>query len=392
LDLGQVVAGNFAGAILANFGADVIKIESPKGDQLRSLRVRDDVGTSLWWRCHNRNKRCVTVDLHKDAGRDILRRLAQKSDVLIENFRPGVMEGWKLGPGDLPPSLVYARISGYGQTGPLAKLPGYGSVCEAFGGFRYINGYPDRPPVRPNTSLGDNLAGIHAALGIVMSLLHQQRMRGMGDVRAPGQVVDAAISESVFNMMEACVSEYLHAGVERQPSGSTISGVVPSGTFKTKDGHWVVIGGNGDSVYSRLMSAIGRPDMGASNPRYATNADRMKHEGEVMGAIAEWCEGRTRDEVQAAMDEARVPAGPILSVGDITRNEQYAARGMIEEAPVPGHSFSISVPAIPPILSRTPGKTWTAGADLGYHTKEVLMQELGMSEVEVERLRAQGVI
>jgi crotonobetainyl-CoA:carnitine CoA-transferase CaiB-like acyl-CoA transferase len=207
-----------------------------------------------------RNRRCITVDLHKPEGRDLVRRLASTVDVLLENFRPGVMEKWGLGPKDLDPRLVYARISGYGQTGPKATLPGYASVCEAYGGFRHVNGYPDRAPVRPNISLGDSLAGLHAAFGAVMALLHRQ-------ASGQGQVVDAAISESVFNMMEGCVPEMAKYGADRPPSGSTLTGVVPSGCWSTSDAKWVIIGGNGNSVYGRLMAAIGRPDMGLENPR-----------------------------------------------------------------------------------------------------------------------------
>lgn len=244
LDLGQVVAGNFCGALLSYFGADVIKVEPPgRGDALRHLRLLDASGTSLWWRSYGRNRRCITVDLHKEEGRAVIRALAAKSDVLVENFRPGVMEKWNLGPADLPSHLVYTRISGYGQTGPKATLPGYASVCEAYGGFRYVNGYADRAPVRPNISLGDSLAGLHAAFGAVMALLQRDAGRGR---KGGGQVVDAAISESLYNMMEGCVSEYFATGAVRPPSGSTLTGVVPSGCWKASDGVYVIIGGNGN--------------------------------------------------------------------------------------------------------------------------------------------------
>eukprot|EP00803_Ostreobium_quekettii_P009460 evm.model.scf_5.18 EVM.evm.TU.scf_5.18 scf_5:230676-235176(-) len=281
LDLGQVVAGNFCGALLAYFGADVIKVEPPRGDALRTLRRLDATGTSLWWRGYGRNRRCITIDLHKEEGRAIVKRLSERVDVLVENFRPGVMERWGLGPSDLKPDLIYTRISGYGQTGPKATMPGYASVCEAYGGFRHLNGYKDRPPVRPNFSYGDSLAGLHAAFGTVMALLHEQRNGG----KSAGQVVDASISESVFNMLEGCVSEYAMHGYDRPPSGSTISDVVPSGTFRTLDDHYVVIGGNGNSVYSRLMAAIGRADMTTENPKYATDAKRCEREQEIMMEI-----------------------------------------------------------------------------------------------------------
>ncbi|KAG2426510.1 hypothetical protein HXX76_011737 [Chlamydomonas incerta] len=395
LDLGQVVAGNFCGALLAYFGADVIKVEPPKkGDALRSLRTLDPSGTSLWWRCHGRNRKCVTINLNVHEGRELVKRLSANVDVLVENFRPGVMEGWGLGPAHLRPDLVYTRISGYGQTGPRAPDPGYASVCEAYGGFRHLNGYADRPPVRPNISLGDTLAGLHGAFGAVMALLHRNKLRQQpgASPAAGGQVVDAAISESVFNMLESCVAEVAMAGEDRQPSGSTISGVVPSGTFHTKDGRYVVIGGNGDSVYTRLMAAIGRPEMGAANPAYATNSDRVAAEAEIMGAIEAWCAQHTLDEVMVAMNKARVPAGPILSTAAIMQEPQYQARGMFHTAPPPSGGAAVTMPALLPVLSATPGATRWAGPELGEHTEQVLKSELGLTDSELEALRAKGAI
>lgn len=253
LDLGQVVAGNFAGAVLAYYGADVIKVEPPgRGDALRTLRLSDSKGTSLWWRAYGRNRRCVTADLRRPQGRELVRRLAARCDALVENFRPGVMEEWGLGPGDLSPDLVYARISGYGQTGPRARQAGYASVCEAFGGMRALTGFVDRPPARANLSLGDTLAGFHAAFGVVLALLHRERRSGGREAgeaasRQPlGQIVDASISESVFNMLEGCVPEFFAHGHVRQRSGTTITSVVPSGCWEAQDGQFVIIGGNGD--------------------------------------------------------------------------------------------------------------------------------------------------
>ncbi|CAL5228657.1 g11827 [Coccomyxa viridis] len=388
LDVGQVVAGNFCGALLAYFGADVIKVEPPnRGDALRSLRMTDSTGTSLWWRSYGRNRRCITLDLHKEEGRDVLRRLSDRADVLVENFRPGVMEKWGLGPKDLKDTLIYTRISGYGQTGPKAHLAGYASVCEAYGGIRHLNGYLDRPPVRPNISLGDTLTGLHAAFGAVMALLHRQRHH----LKIPGQVVDAAISESVFNMLEGCVPEFTEQGYDRPPSGSTISGVVPSATFQTKDGRYVIIGGNGDSIYMRLMTAVGRPDMGSSNPLYKSNSDRCKHEKEIYAVIGEWVEERDLEEVLRVMGEARVPSGPILSTADILKEEQYQVRGMFEQTAPPAKAGpTITVPAMLPLLSRTPGATKWAGPELGEHTDEVLREELGMSPEDIQELRACG--
>ncbi|KAL4419798.1 hypothetical protein ABPG75_006896 [Micractinium tetrahymenae] len=389
LDVGQVVAGNFCGGLLAYFGADVIKVEPPgRGDALRHLRMEDGTGTSLWWRSYGRNRRCITIDLHNEEGRQVLRQLANHCDVVVENFRPGVMEKWQLGPKDLKPELVYTRISGYGQTGPRAQLPGYASVCEAFGGFRYINGFADRPPVRPNISLGDSLAGLHAAFGTVMALLHRSQL-GAG---AAGQVVDASISESMFNMLEGCVSEYAAQGVVRPPSGSTLTGVVPSGTWKAKDGVYVIIGGNGNSVYNRLIAAMGRPDMGIENPRFATDALRCQNEKEILEVIEEWVGSHTSEEVMAAMNEARVPAGPILSTADIVAEPQYQHRGMIHAAAPPSGGPEITMPAMLPVMHGTPGATRWAGPDLGEHTEEVLRGELGLGDAEIRRLRECGAI
>ena len=413
LDLGQVVAGNFAGALFAYFGADVIKVEPPGGDPLRSLRVLDGSGTSLWWRTYGRNRRCLVADLRTEAGRGVVRDLATRSDVLIENFTPGKMEGWGLGPAELDPALVYCRISGYGQTGPLAGRPGYASVCEAHSGFRAVNGFPDRAPVRPNISLGDSLAGLHAAFGGVMALLARDRgPTGVGRVPNPaasasppvGQVVDAAITESVFSMLEACVPEWVEAGTDREPSGSTISGVVPSATFRTADARWCVVGGNGDSVYTRLMGVVGRPDMGAANPAFADNAARCSRADEIYGVITAWVAARPLAAVLEAMAAARVPAGPILRPRDLVDDPQFVERGMFQAAPpapggaqapaqapagggggeaAPGPPRPVTVPAMLPVLGRTPGGTAWAGPELGQHTAEVLRGELGWGEAAV---------
>ena len=286
IEVGQLLAGPFAGCLLAYFGAEVIKIEPPGGDPIRGWREVKD-GTSLWWRSLARNKKCITLDLKAEAGCDIARRLIDGADVLIENFRPGVMEKWGLGPEVFKasnPGLVYTRISGYGQDGPYAKKPGFASVCEGISGFRHLNGHPGEAPVRPNLSLGDSIAGLHAAFGVVLALLGKQNPGGDG----AGQVVDVALYESMFNLLEAVVPEFSGADLVREPSGTTVTGIVPTNTYRCQDGKYIVIGGNGDSIYQRLMSAAGRDDLG-QDPRMADNAGRVQHEAEIDAALAAWC-------------------------------------------------------------------------------------------------------
>jgi len=390
LEVGQLMAGPFAGTILAYFGAEVIKVEPPRtGDPVRAWRLMEN-GTSLWWASLGRNKKCITVDLRKEEGRALARRLAEKCDVVLENFRPGTMEKWGLGPEDLRrtnPGVIYARVSGYGQTGPYSGKPGYASVCEGVGGFRYVTGFPDRPPVRPNLSLGDSLAGLHAAFGIVMALYAR-------DAREPpvgrrGQTIDVALYESVFNMMESLLPEYDRLGVVREREGTRLTGIVPSNTYLCKDGQHVIIGGNGDSIYKRLMRAAGRPDM-ADDPRFATNTDRVKHEALVDGAISAWTATRTAAEAVEILEKAEVPVGRLYSAADIAGDPHYQARGMFEEVRVGGRP--LKVPAIPPKLSDTPGGTDWPGPPVGAHNREVLGGLLGLSDHEIDELAASGVI
>jgi crotonobetainyl-CoA:carnitine CoA-transferase CaiB-like acyl-CoA transferase len=386
LEMGQLLAGPFAGCVLGYFGAEVIKVEPPGGDPIRGWRVVRD-GTSLWWASLGRNKKSVTLDLSTPRGRELAKALAAKCDVLIENFRPGTLEKWGLGPAELKklnPDLIVARVSGYGQSGPYAAQPGFASVCEAFAGFRHVNGFPDRPPVRPNISMGDTLAGLHAVLGILLSLT--ARLRG----KAPaGQVVDVAIYESVFNLLESIVPEYDGAGLVREPSGSTITGIVPTNTYRCADGKYVVIGGNGDSIYQRLMRAIDRPEM-AEDARFATNARRVENEKEIDAAILAWTEARDSAAALAALREAGVPNGPIYNVADMMADPHFQARGMFEQVQVGGKPLKI--PAIPPLLGETPGRTDTPGPALGAHTDTVLEQLLGLKADERAALRAAGAI
>ena len=387
IELGQLIAGPFAGSILAYFGAEVIKIEPPEnGDPIRGWRVVDN-GTSLWWRSIGRNKKSLTLDLRKLEGREIVKKLLVDADVLIENFRPGVMEDWQLGPEDVKainPGLIYTRISGYGQTGPMAKKPGFASVCEGFSGFRAVNGFPGEAPVRPNLSIGDTIAGIHAALGVSLAIIERSNSKS-----SAGQVVDVAIYEAMYNLMEAVVPEYDGADVIRQASGTTLTGIVPTNTYQCKNGKYVIIGGNTDSIFKRLMQAAGYPEM-AANPAMATNDGRVKNERTIDEALSHWCLSRTSEDILAILEKSRVPSGPIYNVEDMMNDEHYIARGMFEQVQIDGKPLNI--PAIAPKLSRTPGQTNWPGLDVGSHNVEILEQLLGFTEDQIDKLRKQKVI
>ena len=387
LEMGQLLAGPFAASVLGYFGAEVIKIEPPgAGDPIRTWRVMKD-GVSLWWHSLGRNKKSVTLDLRNPKGRAIARELALKSDVLIENFRPGTLEKWGLGPADLwpeNPGLIYGRISGYGQTGPYASKPGFASVCEGVGGFRYVNGFPGDAPVRPNLSIGDTLAGIHCVIGVLLACIQRSR-----DPQKRGQVIDAALYESVFNLMEGVVPEYSGAGVVREPSGSTLTGIVPTNTYRCSDGKFVIIGGNGDSIYKRLMQAIDRPDLG-DDPRMADNAGRVVHEKELDQAIGTWTGSLTAAKVLDVLGKADVPSGPIFSVADMFTDPHFNARGLFEEVQVNGQPLKI--PAMMPFLSDTPGRTDWPGPAVGAHNAEVLGDLLGYGPEEITTLSRDGVI
>jgi crotonobetainyl-CoA:carnitine CoA-transferase CaiB-like acyl-CoA transferase len=386
IEIGQLLAGPFAGCMLAYFGAEVIKIEPPEGDPIRGWRVLEN-GTSHWWRSIGRNKKSITLDLKKPEGQAIAKQLIDSADVVIENFRPGVMEGWGLGPDEIKksnPKLVYARISGYGQTGPYASKPGFASVCEGMSGFRFVNGFADQAPVRPNLSIGDTISGIHAALGIALALLERER-NGEGD----GQVVDVALYESMFNLMEAVVPEFSGAGVIRQPSGTTVTGIVPTNTYRCKNRKYVVIGGNGDSIFQRLMTVAGHSEM-AKDPRMANNAGRVTHEAEIDHALATWCLGKDSEEILDLLDKARVPAGPIYNVEDMFADPHFNARGMFEQVEINGKPLKI--PAILPKLSETPGRTDWPGLEVGSHTQEILSSILNLSAADIEQLKQKSVI
>ncbi|TQV79502.1 CoA transferase [Exilibacterium tricleocarpae] len=387
IELGQLLAGPFAGALLAYFGAEVIKVEPPGGgDPIRGWRELDN-GTSLWWRSLGRNKKSVTIDLREPAGRELVKQLAAGADIVIENFRPGVVENWGLGPQDLKAinrKLVYARISGYGQTGPYASRPGFASVCEGISGFRYVNGFPGQAPVRPNLSIGDTIAGIHAALGIALALLERNN-----NETGEGQVVDVALYEAMFNLLEAVVPEYDGAGVVREPSGTTVTGIVPTNTYRCNDDKYVVIGGNGDSIFQRLMRAAGHPQM-AQDPRLATNPGRVQHEAEIDAALSAWCLSLPAEEVLQILEENRVPAGPIYTVEDMLEDPHFNARGLFEQVEIDGKPLKI--PAILPKLSDTPGKTDWPGPAVGSHNREVLQEMLQLSDAQLQQLQAAGVV
>ena len=378
VELGQLLAGPFTGTILGYFGAEVIKVEPPTGDPVRQWReVRD--GTSLWYHSLGRNKKSVTLDLKSERGQQVALDLLCKADVVVENFRPGAMEKWGLGPEDVKrenPGVIYARISGYGQTGPFAHKPGYASVTEGYGGFRYINGEPGEAPVRPNISLGDTVAGIHAALGVALAIIQRHQS-------GEGQVVDVALYESVFNLLEGIIPEFDGAGVVREPSGSTITGIVPTNTYLCGDQKHVVIGGNGDSIFKRLMTEAGRLDM-AEDPELAHNPGRVIHQEKIDKALADWCAQHSSREIIDTLEEARVPVGPIYSVQDMMDDPHYNARGMFETVEIDGKPLKI--PAIMPKLSRTPGETHWPGAAIGAHNDEILGGLLGLTDEEIAAL------
>lgn len=385
LELGQLIAGPFAAKTLADFGADVIKVEPPAGgDPLRRWRLLKD-GTSVWWQVQSRNKRSVALDLRQPQAQDIVRKLAAEADVLIENFRPGAMEGWGLGPEqliDANPGLVVLRISGYGQTGPYRDRPGFGVVAEAMGGLRHLTAEPGRVPVRVGVSIGDTLASLHGVIGILMAL-HERQASGRG------QVIDVALYEAVFNCMESLLPEYSAFGAVREAAGSALPGIAPTNAYRCRDGAYVLVAGNGDSIFKRLMAAIGRPDL-ADDPALATNEGRVARVAELDGAIGDWAGRLGVDEVLAALERADVPAGRIYTVADIAADPHYRARGMLQEVAM-ADGTRIAVPGIVPKLSRTPGGQRRNAPALGQDTDEVL-REVGLTAEQIATLRAKGVV
>jgi len=385
LELGSLIAGPFCAKTLGDFGAEVIKVEPPgEGDPLRKWRKMRN-GTSLWWHVQSRNKKSVTCDLRQPQGQEVVRRLARRAHIVVENFRPGALEKWNLGWDALSrdnPKLILVRISGYGQTGPYRERPGFGAIGEAMGGLRHITGFPGQPPVRPNLSIGDTIASLHGVMGALLALQH---VRNGGN----GQVVDVALYESVFNCSESLLPEYDAGGYVRERSGSTLPGIAPSNLYPCEDGSYVLIAGNADSLYRRLMTAIGRPDL-RDDPALARNDGRAAQMERIDAAIGEFTKTRTQGEILGIMERAEVPAGRIYNVADIAADPHFAARGMIRQV-LAGDGAPLKVPGIVPALSATPGAIRSAAPKLGQHTDEVL-RELGFSSSEVDDLRKKQIV
>ena len=385
VEMGQLIAGPFAAKTLGDFGADVIKIEPPgAGDPLRNWRMLQD-GTSVWWQVQSRNKRSIALDLRSAEGQDIARQLIAQADVLIENFRPGTLESWGMDYETLSktnPGLVMLRISGYGQTGPYRDLPGFGAIGEAMGGLRHLTGEPDRIPVRCGISIGDTLAALHGTIGVLMALYHRKVNGGQG------QVIDVALNEAVFNVMESLVPEYSAFGAIREPAGSALPGIAPSNAYRCADGV-VLIAGNGDSIFKRLMQVIAREDLG-NDPALANNAGRVERVQELDAAIEAWTQSRSVTDVLAALAQASVPAGRVYTAKDIVEDPHYRARDMIlQQQTRDGHE--IEVPGIVPKLMGTPGRVRSSAPKLGDDTDAVLA-ELGMSADQIGELRNKKVV
>lgn len=386
VEMGSLIAGPFAAKTLADFGADVIKIEPPHvGDPLRSWRTEEGQ-TSMWWHVQARGKKSVAIDLRQQEGQELVRKLILEADVVIENFRPGTLEKWGLdyeSLSELNPKLIMLRISGYGQTGPMRDLAGFGVVAEAMGGLRYITGEPGKPPVRPGISIGDSLSALHGVIGILLALY--QRVAHSGK----GQVIDVALYESVFNMLEGAVPEFDRLGLVREPAGSALQGIAPTNAYPCSDGRYILIAGNGDSIYKRLMTLIGRDDLG-NDPELARNPGRVRHMSRIDAAIATWSASQSMADALDALGKAGVPAGKVFTVKDIVEDEQYQAREMIREITLHDGS-QLKVPGVVPKLSATPGSFSGGGPLLGEHTESVLTQ-LGLGSDELERLKKSGVI
>ncbi|MEC1156391.1 CaiB/BaiF CoA transferase family protein [Cytobacillus horneckiae] len=388
LELGNLVAAPYAGKIFSEFGAEVIKVEEPsKGDPLRNWRVMHH-DTSLWWYVQSRNKKSITVNLREEEGQEIIKQVAAHVDVVLENFKPGTLEKWGLGLDELKkvnPDIIMSRISGYGQTGPYREKAGFGSVAEAIGGLRYLTGYPDLPPVRVGIALGDIVAGLYAVIGTLMAIYARDHSKN-----PTGQIVDVALYESVFSLLEGILPEYDLTGSVRERTGSTLPGIAPSNSYKCGDGSYIVIGGNGDRIFERLMTAIGREDL-AKDPVYSTNQGRADNVEFIDQVIEDWTMQHSLTEAQNILDQASVPVAPIYGIKEIVKDEQYHSRGMLQKVTLPDGE-KVLVPGIVPKLTETPGKIEWVGPTLGEHTEEILRDYLNFSQEKIIQLKKNGVL
>lgn len=392
IELGTVVSGPFAGRLLADQGADVIKVEAPdRPDPMRNWGQHSYRGHRLWWTVHARNKRCVTLDLRTPRGQELLLRLVRHADVVIENFRPGTLERWNLGYDRLSeanPGLVLARVSGYGQTGPYRKRPGYASVAEAMGGLRAVNGHPDpdRPPPRMALSLGDSLAGMVAVQGILAALLHQERTQGRG------QVVDVALTEACLALSESIIPEYDRLGQVRQPSGTRLDGIAPSNIFRSRDGRWVIVAANQDTLFARLCEAIHRPEL-ATDPRFATHEARGRNQDEIEAIVAAWVERHSAEEAVRLLTAADVVAGPVYTAAEIVEDPQFRARDMLVPHPDERVGEDVLGPGVVPKFSATPGAVrWAGPPHPGIHNDSVYRGLLGLAPEEIRFLEEEGIL
>ena len=387
LELGSLIAGPFAGRLFGDFGAEVIKVEPPKvGDPLRKWRLLKD-GTSLWWYVQSRNKKCITLNLRTKEGSEIIKKLAKEVDIIIENFKPGTLEKWGIGYEDLKkinPKIIMVRISGYGQYGPYSSKPGFGSIGEAMGGIRYLSGYPDLPPVRTGISIGDSISAIYAVMSAMMALYHRDINGG------EGQYIDVALYEAVFSMMESMVPEFDHFKYIRERSGSTLPGIAPSNIYLCKDGKYVVIGANGDSIFKRLCEAMNRDDL-AQNEEFASNDGRAKNMKYLDEQIEQWTKTMDIDSALKILDEYKIPAGKIYSVEDMFSDPHFEARDMIQSVKI-DEKDDLKVPGIMPKFSKTPGKIKWAGKGLGADNKEIYHDVLGFSTKQIEEMEGNGII
>ncbi len=388
LELGNLVAAPFAGKIFAEFGAEVIKVEEPKkGDPLRNWRIMHG-DNSVWWYVQARNKKSITINLRDQQGQEIVKKLAGEVDVVLENFRPGTLEKWGIGYehlSEINPSLIMTRISGYGQTGPNSHKPGFGSVAEAFGGLRFLTGYPDRPPVRVGIAIGDLVAGLYAVIGTIMAVRARDN-----DPEKKGQLIDVALYEAVFSLLEGILPEYDLTGLIRERTGSTLPGIAPSNTYECADGKYLVIGANGDSIFQRLMKTMGREDL-ANDPKLANNQGRADNVEFIDKTIEEWTKQRPLKEVQKLLDDASVPVGPIYSIKDIVKDEQFKSRKMLEPIELPTGE-TVLAPGVVPKLSETPGNLKWIGPTLGEHNDEIFKDLINMDANEIAKLKQSGVI